>query len=191
MGEKTNIASRFVFLDRDGVINRERGDFTITTDQWEWAPGAFEGIKLLTDAGFSIIVITNQSCIARGLQTEEGLALLHEFMNDNIRKAGGDILKIYHCPHVDEERCGCRKPEPGMLLQAAKDFCINLSRTFFIGDSPRDVEAGRRAGTRTICINSTRNAELQTENSSFTFQPDFRTDNLLDAARIVISESLL
>ena len=112
-------------------------------------------------------------------------------MNDNIRKAGGDILKIYHCPHVDEERCECRKPEPGMLLQAAKDLCINLSKTFFIVDSLRDIEAGRRAGTRTICINSTKNAELQTENSSFTFQPDFRTDNLLDAARIVISESLL
>ena len=190
MGEKTTIAQRFVFLDRDGVINRERGDFTITIDQWEWAPYALEGIKLLTDAGFNIIVITNQSCIARGLQTEEGLAVLHDYMIENVRKAGGNILKIYHCPHVNEDNCRCRKPEPGMLLRAAEDFCINLSGTFFIVDSPRDIEAGRRAGTRTICVDSIKNTELQMKDVPSTVQPDFIAHNLLDAARIVIRESL-
>ena len=83
-----NNMKRFVFLDRDGVINVERGDYAITIAQWEWAPGAIEGIKLLTNAGFGIIVITNQSCIAKGLQTEEGLAKLHGFMVNHIRKAG-------------------------------------------------------------------------------------------------------
>ncbi len=173
---------RFVFLDRDGVINVERGDYTTTIDQWEWAPGALEGLKLLTVAGFGIIVITNQSCIAKGFQTEEGLAKLHDFMVNHIRKAGGDILKIYHCHHRETDNCNCRKPEPGMLLEAAEEFGINLAETFFIGDAECDIDAGRRAGTRTILL----------ENSDIdrNIRADFRAENLLDAARTVIRKSM-
>ena len=95
MTEAQAIPDRFVFLDRDGVINLDFGEYTTTIDEWKWAPGAVEGIKMLTDAGFGIIVITNQACIAKGIQTEEGLALLHTFMLNHIRESGGNILKIY------------------------------------------------------------------------------------------------
>jgi D-glycero-D-manno-heptose 1,7-bisphosphate phosphatase len=118
---------RFVFMDRDGVINVERGDYTVSAGQWLWAQGALEGLRMLTEAGFGIIVVTNQACIAKGIQTEEGLAALHEYMLRVVREHGGDILRIYHCPHVTADDCSCRKPKPGMLLQAAEDFGIPLA----------------------------------------------------------------
>jgi D-glycero-D-manno-heptose 1,7-bisphosphate phosphatase len=178
--------SKYVFLDRDGVINVERGDYTTTVEQWRWAPGALEGIRMLTDAGFGIIVITNQACISKGIQTEEGLSSLHEWMLGVIRDHGGDILRIYHCPHQTPDGCSCRKPEPGMILQAAKDFGIDLSRTFMIGDTLRDMEAGRRAGTRTIFIDTGPGADSE---SALPPAGEFRADDLADAARIVIEET--
>jgi len=176
---------RFVFLDRDGVINVERGDYTTTVDEWRWAPGALEGIKRLTEAGFGVIVITNQSCIAKGLQTEEGLEKLHAFMVKTVRESGGDIVRVYHCPHRESDHCRCRKPEPGLILEAAGDFGIDLPRTFFIGDAERDMEAGRRAGTRTIFIDGTK-ASL---GKAGEVEADFRAGNLREAAEIVIRET--
>jgi D-glycero-D-manno-heptose 1,7-bisphosphate phosphatase len=173
-------------MDRDGVINVERGEYTTTIDQWEWADGALEGIRKLTDAGFGIIVITNQACIAKNLQTEQGLAKLHEYMLDGIRKAGGSIVGIYHCPHDTPDECSCRKPEPGLILRAADDYDISLSETFMIGDSLRDMEAGRRAGTRTILIDTGPGSDsLRAQ-----YEPgEFRAHNLLEAAEIVIRET--
>ena len=176
---------RYVFLDRDGIINVERGDYTVSIDEWQWAPGAREGIKMLTDAGFGVIVITNQACIAKGCQTEEGLAILHDFMLDGIRTAGGDILRIYHCPHQTPDNCSCRKPEPGMLLQAADDYDISLEKTFFVGDTSRDMETARRAGTKKILIVNDVNAYQPVED----VETDFCAANLTDAAEIVIRET--
>ena len=181
--EGARLTGKYVFLDRDGVINVERGDYTTTIEQWRWASGAFEGIRLLHEAGFGVIVITNQACIAKGIQTEEGLAALHEFMIREIREQGGEILRVYHCPHQTSDGCACRKPAPGMILRAAADFSIDLPETFFIGDSLRDMEAGRRAGTRTILIDSGPGAD--SPRTQFE-RGEFRADDLLDAARIVI-----
>lgn len=182
----TGISPKFVFLDRDGVINVERGDYTTTIGQWEWATGVFESLNLLDGAGFHPIVITNQACIAKGIQTGEGLAELHAYMIREIRAHGGDILRVYHCPHQDSDGCACRKPSPGLILQAAADYGIDLSRTFMIGDSRRDLEAGRRAGTRTILIAPGHG----TDDSGGADSPaDFRVETLLDAVRIVIREA--
>ena len=186
MTEAQAIPDHFVFLDRDGVINLDFGEYTTTIDEWKWAPGTVEGIKMLNDAGFGIIVITNQACIAKGIQTEEGLAQLHTFMLNHIRESGGNILRIYHCPHQTTDGCSCRKPEPGMILQAAKDYSIDLSKTFFIGDAPRDVEAARRAGARSILINNVSGKDSFKIDS---LPVEFRAKNLLDAAEIVIRES--
>ncbi len=185
MPEKAEKRQRFVFLDRDGVINVERGDYTVSFEEWIWAPGSREGIRKLTEAGFGVIIITNQACIAKGRQTEEGLALLHSFMLDGIREAGGDILRIYHCPHQTPDNCSCRKPEPGMLLKAAEDYDISFEHTFFIGDTARDMETARRAGARTILIVNDVNAYQPVEN----VDADFRASDLLDAASIVIRET--
>jgi len=186
MEHGTPVYNRFVFMDRDGVINAERGDYTTTVEQWRWAPGALEGLRMLTEAGFGIIVATNQACIAKGLQTVEGLAALHDWMLGVVRENGGDILRIYHCPHQTSDGCSCRKPAPGMLLQAAEDYGILLSRTFMIGDSLRDMEAGRCAGTRTILIDTGPGSD----SSRTQFETgEFRADDLADAARIVIREA--
>ena len=186
MVDGMKVPRRFVFLDRDGVINVERDDYTITIEQWEWAEGALEGLQKLTEAGFGIIVITNQACVAKGLQSLEGLAKLHRYMLECIGRAGGSILGIYYCPHVTGDGCSCRKPEPGLFLKAAEHFAIPLSETFMIGDSLRDMEAGRRAGARTILIDSGSDIDgPQTQ-----FEPgEFRAANLLEAADIVIRET--
>ena len=182
------VPDHFVFLDRDGVINVERGDYTKTVEEWEWAPEALEGIRRFTNAGYGVIIITNQSCISKGILSEEELAGLHEFMLSKIRESGGDILKIYHCPHQRSDGCTCRKPEPGMLLKAAKDYGINLSDTFFIGDAQSDMEAARRAGTRFIFINSISEYSVS---KSHPITAEYRTKNLLEAAEIVIEETRL
>jgi len=188
MNKERITPDHFVFLDRDGVINVERGDYTKSVEEWEWAPGALEGIKRFTETGFGIIIITNQSCISRGIMTEEELAGLHEFMLSKIRESGGDILKIYYCPHQLSDGCTCRKPEPGMLLKAAKDYGINLSDIFFIGDSHRDMEAARRAGSQFILINSMPEDSISKTQS---IPAEYRTENLLEAAEIVIKETRL
>ncbi len=177
--------NKFVFVDRDGVINVERGDYTVNREQWRWAPGAFEGIKRLCEAGFRIIVITNQSCIARGIQTGEGLAALHEWMVDEIGRHGGGIEDIYHCPHGHHDDCDCRKPKPGMLMRAAADHGIDPASAFFIGDAARDMEAGRRAGTRTIFITGTKASEGAEDG----IDAEFTARDLLEAAEIVIENS--
>lgn len=178
--------NRFLFIDRDGVINVERGDFTTTVAEWEWAPGALEGICRLTEAGYGIIVATNQSCITRGIMTEEALTVLHNYMLGFIRKHGGDILKIYYCPHVDADNCLCRKPKPGMLFMAAEEFGIDLSTTFFIGDMPRDKEAARRSGIRFILVENKFNRDM-TELEDV----EYRTASLLEAADIVLGTDRL
>ncbi|MFC1552306.1 D-glycero-alpha-D-manno-heptose-1,7-bisphosphate 7-phosphatase [Candidatus Latescibacterota bacterium] len=179
-----NNPARFVLLDRDGVINVDPGDYTTTIDEWEWAPGALEGIKKLTEAGFGILIITNQACIAKELQTGEGLAVLHEFMLGTIREHGGDILRIYHCPHQTSDGCDCRKPEPGMILQAAEDYGFDPAETFLIGDTPRDMEAARRAGVRGIIVSSSLLEEEEEE-----LPGEFIAADLLEAAEIVIRET--
>jgi len=177
----------FVFLDRDGVINVERGDYTTSIDEWEWAPGALEGIRTLTEAGFEIIVVTNQSCISRGILTEEELERIHDYMRRTVHEEGGDILRVYHCPHQKADNCSCRKPEPGMLLAAAEEFGINLADTFFIGDAPRDMEAAARAGVRSIFIDTT--SARMNGDSLEPVRYEFRADNLIDAVGIVIRET--
>ena len=152
MNQKPVKRKCFVFLDRDGVINVDTGDYTTTIDQWQWAPGAIEGIKMLAGAGFGIIAVTNQSCIAKDLQTEEGLAKLHNFMINHIRKAGGDILRIYHCPHQNQDGCNCRKPKPGMFLRAAQELVIDLASSYFGGDAISDIEAAFEAGCLPVYV---------------------------------------
>ncbi|MFC1489591.1 D-glycero-alpha-D-manno-heptose-1,7-bisphosphate 7-phosphatase [Candidatus Latescibacterota bacterium] len=182
MTSTDNKHTRYVLLDRDGVINIDPGDYTTTIEGWQWSPGALEGIRTLTEAGFGLIIITNQACIAKGIQTEEGLAKLHGFMLDTIREHGGEIERIYHCPHQTPDGCSCRKPEPGMFLKAMADYGFDPAETFMIGDTPRDMEAARRAGVRGIMV---------TDASAYDNARDgeFTAATLLDAAEIVIRET--
>ena len=171
--------NKAAFLDRDGVINRKaaEGKYVISWHDMEILPGVGEGIRLLNHAGFRVIVVSNQRCVAKGLITETKLAGLHQRMSDAIALDCGKIDAIYYCPHDIQQRCRGRKPEPGMLLYAAREHNLDLTASWMIGDSGADVQAGRRAGCRTVLLALAR----ARRNSA-----DIIAGNLLDAAKRII-----
>ena len=146
---------RAVFLDRDGVICYDV-HYMSSPDQFQLMPGVAEGIRKLNEAGFLIIVVTNQSGIRRGYLTEDDLEKIHERMIKELRERGARIDAIYHCPCLPEDGCECRKPRPGMLIQAARDHGIDLSKSLMIGDKDIDAQAGRAAGCTTLLISDQR-----------------------------------
>jgi histidinol-phosphate phosphatase family protein len=149
-----------VFLDRDGTINREVGNLHKLEDL-EILPGVGIAISLLNKKGIPVVVVTNQSVIARGWCSEEELQKIHEEIQIRIRASGAHIDAFYYCPHHVEgvvvefkKECDCRKPAIGMLMKAAKDLDIELSKSYIIGDSYRDMEAGRKVGSVRIAVDS-------------------------------------
>ena len=140
-----------VFLDRDGTIARDV-PYCRRVEDFDVLPTVPESIRLLNDQGFKVAVITNQSGIARGYFTEEMLSLIHKKMRNELAKCGARVDAIYVCPHHPDEKCGCRKPKPTLLLQAAKDMGIALPLSYMVGDDARDVEAGRAAGCKTVLV---------------------------------------
>ena len=145
---------RAAFLDRDGVINRRppEGQYVTRWEELQILPGVPEAIALLTQAGFCVLTVSNQRCVAKGLLTAAELESMHRRMCQDLATQGARITEVYYCPHELEPPCGCRKPAPGMLLTAARAHEINLSASWMIGDSDIDVEAGRNAGCRTVRI---------------------------------------
>ncbi|MCI8477017.1 MAG: D-glycero-beta-D-manno-heptose 1,7-bisphosphate 7-phosphatase [Oscillospiraceae bacterium] len=139
---------KVIFLDRDGTLNVRppRACYIEKPEDFVWLPGAKEAIKTLKDAGYFIILISNQPGIARGNLTEETLAAIHEKMQQDLREIGAEIDKIYYCPHNWDDGCTCRKPKPGMFFQAQKEFNLDLTKCVMIGDDERDMEAGKAAG---------------------------------------------
>ncbi len=147
-----------VILDRDGVLNRRppRVQYVRTWREFEWLPGTYEALRLLCNAGYRVIVVSNQAGIARGVMTESDLAHIHERLKANVASAGGQIDAFYYCPHDWDNGCECRKPKPGMLFQAQRDFHLDLSRTLVVGDDERDVQAADAAGCPAILLSEQR-----------------------------------
>ena len=135
-----------VILDRDGVINKETGDFVKNLDEWQSIAGSPEAIAHLTNNGYPIFVATNQSGIARGLYSEDTLTQIHQRMLSQVRAVGGEIAGVFYCPHVDSDDCDCRKPKSGLLRQISQKHHIDLSKSIMVGDSIRDLQAGLSAG---------------------------------------------
>lgn len=145
-----------LFLDRDGVINYEKeNDYILNWDEFEFYPGVIEAIPLLSKKFGTIIIISNQRGVGRGLMTEEDLLNIQGQMKNKMEEDGGRIDKIYYCIATDPKHF-CRKPNPGMALQAVKDFpAIDLSRTIMVGNKPSDMQFGRNAGTYTVYLKTT------------------------------------
>lgn len=147
---------KYVFLDRDGTLNVRppKACYIEKPEDFVWLDGAKEAVKKLNDAGFIVILISNQPGIARGNLTEETLTAIHDKMQSELAEIGAHIDKIYYCPHNWDDGCACRKPKPGMFYQAQKEFCIELPKATMIGDDERDIEAGEAAGCgRNILVN--------------------------------------
>ena len=168
------MSRRAVFLDRDKTIIADPG-YINDPDQVELLPGAAEGIRKLNDAGYLVIVASNQSAVARGIVTEERLSEIHDRLRESLGEQGARLDAIYYCPYLNGPQAtveqyrrasDLRKPRPGMLLLASRDLDISLSESWMVGDSSRDVVAGRDAGCRTIYIrdsNTGQNAEADDE----------------------------
>ncbi|HMD44138.1 MAG TPA: HAD family hydrolase [Candidatus Acidoferrum sp.] len=142
------------FLDRDGVINKRAGDggYILNWGEFEVLSGVPEAITQLNRAGFQVIVVTNQQCVAKGLITIAGLEEIHRNLQRELADAGAHLDAIYYCPHGSDESCACRKPAPGMLLTAAKEHDLDLASSWIIGDADSDIVAGQSAGCKTILI---------------------------------------
>ena len=142
------------FFDRDGVLNVDKS-YLYKIEDLEWIDGAKEALAYLTQQGYTIFVVTNQSGIARGYYTVDDMNRLHEFMAQQVAAAGGKIEKFYYCPHLPEGKiaeyaveCDCRKPKPGLILRAFEEYDIDKDAAFLIGDKPRDVESAEAAGIK-------------------------------------------
>jgi D-glycero-D-manno-heptose 1,7-bisphosphate phosphatase len=155
---------RAVFIDRDGTINVEK-EYLYRTEDFEFVPGVPEAVRMLNDAGWLVVVVTNQSGVARGYYTEEDVHLLHRHAAAQLEKAGARVDAWLYCPHHPSGRgsyalpCRCRKPLPGMLLEAAARFSIDLEASVMIGDKLADVQAGRAAGCRPVLVRTGYGAE--------------------------------
>ncbi len=143
-----------IFFDRDGVLNKEVG-YLWEIEKFRWIDGAREAIKFCNERGILTIVVTNQSGIARGMYTSREVDALHDFMQKSLAEVGAHIDAFYYCPHYPEGSvkefsvaCDCRKPKPGMILKACKEFKIQPAQAILFGDSERDIETAKAAGLR-------------------------------------------
>ncbi|CAG0988567.1 D-glycero-D-manno-heptose 1,7-bisphosphate phosphatase [Geobacteraceae bacterium] len=178
-----------VFLDRDGTINVEK-EYLHRAEEFEFVPGASEAIRLLKEAGFLVVVVTNQSGVARGYYDEAAVHRLHRFVDQELATVGASVDAYYLCPHHPHHgigpyrtECACRKPLPGMLLSAAADLGIDLSRSWIVGDKAADVEAGLAAGCRTILVRTGYGAAEE-----HLVPPDVTVcDDIFAAARAIIT----
>nr|WP_281950382.1 D-glycero-beta-D-manno-heptose 1,7-bisphosphate 7-phosphatase [Nitrosophilus kaiyonis] len=137
--------NRAIFLDRDGVINVDKG-YVHKIEDFEFTTGTIKALKYFQSLGYLLIIVTNQSGIGRGYYTKKDFYKLTSWMKNRLKADGIEIKEVYFCPHSPEENCKCRKPEPGMILKAAKDFDIDLKKSWMIGDKISDIKAAKRAG---------------------------------------------
>jgi len=140
------VSSKLIILDRDGVINHDSDEFIKSPAEWIPIPGSLEAIARLHQAGYRVVVATNQSGIARGLFNMLTLNAIHQKLHDAAQRVGADIDAIFFCPHSAEDNCDCRKPKPGMLQEIGKRFDISLKGVPTVGDSLRDLQAGYVCG---------------------------------------------
>ncbi len=167
-------SKKIIFLDRDGIINRKppKGTYVTNWSEFKFLSDVKKALRTLVKKGYEICIITNQPGIARDMMTKKDLDTIHKKMVAELAISGINIKKIYVCPHGWDEGCSCRKPNPGLLLQAARENAIDLSKTFFIGDDERDVVAGQRAGCKTVYVAESPSTSL------LTAQPDIIAPSL-------------
>jgi len=183
--------TKMIFIDRDGVINKDPGGWTKYSYVTElkdlrFIPGALKALKILNRNGIKVIVISNQAGVGKGYFSEEKLAEVNAKMLDEISRHGGRIEEVYYCIHKDEDNCRCRKPKTGLLDDAVRKYHINPSETYFIGDSNVDVIAGRRIGAKTVFVLSGK-TPLE-EMKRWNERPDYVFRDLLEAVKWLVEK---
>lgn len=171
-----------VFLDRDGVLNRDRWPTVLSASELEMLPRAPEAVARLSRAGWPVVVVTNKTAMGWGLLSAREHEVIMGRVLAALEASGGRVLAVYHCPHNVLLRCACHKPRPGMLLRAAREHELDLPRSWMVGDTWRDVAAGRAAGCRTVLVGPGSRRALR-------LGPDHRTADLWEAAELILRES--
>ena len=177
-----------IFLDRDGTINQDSADYIKSWSEFNFIPRSIEAISDLTAAGKEIIVVTNQSAIPRKLITPQELDHIHANMKTAAESGGGKISDVFFCPHLPEDGCDCRKPEPGLIYQAQRKYDIDLSTAVMIGDSVRDIECAHNAGCGHALLVETGNGkEAASAATEMGLRTDYVARDLYDAARWIMN----
>jgi D-glycero-D-manno-heptose 1,7-bisphosphate phosphatase len=143
---------KLVILDRDGTINHDSDQYIKSPEEWRPIKGSLEAIARLTQADYRVVVATNQSGLARGLFDTRTLFAIHDTLLRALAQVGGRIDAFFFCPHKAEDRCACRKPQPGMLLEVARRFNVALDDVYMVGDAQRDLEAAAAAGAKPVLV---------------------------------------
>jgi len=176
---------KVIFLDRDGVINRDLNSYVTEWDRFEFLEGSLLAMKKLTDAGYKIVITSNQAGIARGDYTTKELEVINENMMKEIGRVALKRPMAYYCIHIDEDNCNCRKPKPGMFKEAEKKLGkIDYNATYFIGDQQRDMETAKNLGLRSILVLSGKSNSDQVK--EWKFKPDYIKKNLLEAVEWIL-----
>lgn len=176
-----------VFLDRDGVINEDRDDYVKNVRELKIYPFVPAAIRRLNEAGLCTFVVSNQQGIAKGVISEENLRDIQNEINKQVEEAGGKITRFCYCKHLSSQECACRKPQAGMVINTAREHGIELGESVLVGDSERDIIAGKRAGCRTVLVLTGKLTRNDAERLAV--KPDFVANDLSDAAEYIISLS--
>jgi D-glycero-D-manno-heptose 1,7-bisphosphate phosphatase len=176
-----------VILDRDGVINRDSRSFVKSAEEWLPLPGSIEAIAALHQAGFTVVVASNQSGLARGLFDRKALAAMHRKLRRLAGRAGGRVDRIVVCPHGPDDNCACRKPRPGLLERVARHYRTGLDGVPVIGDSERDLVAAELAGARPILVRTGNGLRTEAKLPA-ALRPVEVFDDLAAAAEALIAE---
>jgi D-glycero-D-manno-heptose 1,7-bisphosphate phosphatase len=182
---------KYLFIDRDGVINEDPGGWTKTGYVTEWKdfhflPGVLEALKILKEKGIRVIVVSNQGGVNKGFYTQERLNEIGNLMLKEIRKSGADIEDVFYCIHRSEDNCSCRKPKPGMLKTAAKKYGIDPKETYFIGDDKKDIIAGKKIGCKAVLVLSGKSSKEDVRD--WQEKPDYVFKDLLEAVNWLIKK---
>ncbi|HLC45235.1 MAG TPA: HAD-IIIA family hydrolase, partial [archaeon] len=193
------IGRKAVFLDRDGTIIEEANLLT-KYEQVKYIPGVFEAVKKLNDAGFAVVIVSNQPVVARNLATEKQVLEVQERINKDFGERGAELDAFYYCPHHPEKHhadgnpayrmeCECRKPKPGMLLKAAERLGIDLESSWMVGDQNRDVAAGKRVGCKAILVGTGYAGKQAGTDKKEGFEPDFSAKDLPAAVELILKRT--
>ena len=184
------ILNSVVFLDRDGTINHDSPNYIKSRSEFKFIPGSIEAIRLLTLGGFTSIVITNQSALSRRFISPGELDLIHGMMKDAIVSGGGMITDIFFCPHMPNDGCECRKPAPGLLLQAQRKYNIDLSKSIMVGDSAKDIECARNAGCgQAVLVKTGKDDDVEHILKTKLIVADHTAKNLYEAAKWILANN--
>jgi D-glycero-D-manno-heptose 1,7-bisphosphate phosphatase len=187
---KRDYSLKYIFIDRDGVINEDRADYVKTWDVFRFIPGSLDALQRLTDSGYRIIVITNQSVINRNMVCPKDLEEIHNNMTKAITAHGGRVEAIFLCPHAPDDGCDCRKPAPGLIRQAQAKYHMDLAQTCMIGDSLKDIQCAQRAGCgKAILVRTGYGAETERQCLQKGVYPDHVADDLNKAVEWLLDES--